>query len=141
MASSTILSTHGMGAIQSSDLMFSKIFDDGRAVVTVPSTAAKKIGWLNFTIPSPTPGVTFLKEASVNYTVEGGASVTGIQVYQGDSQLLSILHTVKSNTTLPLNSPQEYDGNGILVSIRVEFTSAPAAKLSILSVGVVAYSS
>lgn len=140
-ASSCILSTHGIGAILTSDTSFNKTYNHGIANYTVSQSANSTKGWIYFTIPSPPPGYTTLEGASVNFTQDNGVTVTMIQAYQGASPLLNYPITgsqtepVKPNTTYNFTSPTEYNGNGIVVAIYVEFTISPAT-LSIVSVGV-----
>ncbi|ROW11119.1 hypothetical protein VMCG_00956 [Cytospora schulzeri] len=142
-AQSITLATHGIEAIQDSSTTFKITFNHGAADITVLPTSSSTKGWLHWIIPSPPPGYTILKESLANFSVTDGVTVTGIQTYQGATQLLHYITTtdsgkVQSKTAYPFAATQ-YDGNGIVLSLQVEFTSLPAT-LSVVSAGVVAYS-
>ncbi|ROV90856.1 hypothetical protein VSDG_07979 [Cytospora chrysosperma] len=140
-AQEIVLSTHGAAAILAPNSKLSVNFDHGSAIITVLPSPSIIEEWIHFSIPSPPPEYPLFKDVSALFTHDRDVEVTGIELYQGDSQLLHKDDTiVTSATPYYLENPTEYGRVGVLASVRVKFlpTSSTSVRLTLVSVGVVA---
>lgn len=132
----TVLSTHGMGAIKDSNSTFTITADRGSALVK-PTDANHLEGWIHFTIPSPPATDPNLKSVTIDFSSQS-ATVETVAVYLANMQKFKEENLQKGQSfTLDIASVRRvtYAGKGIAVSIFVEFSSS-ASNLRFQSVAI-----
>ncbi|KAK3984672.1 hypothetical protein QBC44DRAFT_336571 [Cladorrhinum sp. PSN332] len=131
------ISEHGFGAIKDSGSTFTIVADKGSALIR-PSNTNQLTGWIYFTLPSPAPGYTGLKNVTIDFSSQS-AYVDAVNIWLANRKVFSAENLQKTSSwTEDIAAGQAvYQGKGIAVAVYVEFDSlASALRFQSVSIGI-----
>ncbi|KAK4158754.1 hypothetical protein QBC43DRAFT_248868 [Cladorrhinum sp. PSN259] len=131
------ISEHGFGAIKDSSTTFTIQADKGSALIR-PTNNTQLTGWIYYTLPSPAPGYTGLKNITIDFSSQS-ATVDAVQIWLANRKVWDAENLQKTSTFSEdiATGQATYSGKGIGVGIYVEFDSlASTLRFQNVSIGI-----